>query len=608
MNTMPISWTGRLSCRRWQAFTTRYSTPLVASSMISFMCSGAAFGAGGVRAGAAPEAPRAAVPFYAVDFVATAAFGNDMNDAGDVTGTGYIDNGCGSDCLPPLETLVWRGDARTVLPPHPTLSPITVTAINDDAWVSGTAGFPNTTTHAVLWRPDGESYAILDLGTLPGTIASEAIGLDNLGRVIGSSRNLSLPPGGAPFVWTEAGGMVDLAALGFPNEDPLAISPGGTVTTADNWYRLGLPGSVVPLPPAPDSFRLGTYPADINDAGEQARFLVSTQAENLVYLFRLHDDATWQQLSPSGTGHLATYGVGSITETSDVSGTVVGTAVVAYGPDGTAQPLANLLSPAYVAGDSGAIVEGGPINAQGQILARVILGRSARLVRLVPAEPCTAGCIRVTSLEMTGVFVPEPGMPGQCTPDAHNDVTAEVSVSDENGDALAGVFVQGRFLDDYWTDHPVSGTTDAQGIVTFADTGPACVGAVAFLVDEATAAARTLDRTSGILVNDVIPTQVPPDADGDGVRDRRDNCTAVANADQRDTDDDGIGNACDADLTNDCAVNFADLGELEAVFFTSDPDADFNGDGAVNFADLAIMKAGFFLPPGPSGVPNLCGP
>src|SRR4030095_5383925 len=197
---------------------------------------------------------------------------------GDVTGTGYIDNGCGSDCLPPLETLVWRGDVRIVLPPHPTLSPITVTAINGDAWVSGTAGFPGTTTHAVLWRPDGEAYTILDLGTLAGTIASQAIGLDDLGRVVGSSRNLSLPPGGAPFVWTEADGMVDLAAQGFPNEDPLAISPGGTGTTADNLYRLAFRGGVVPRPPAPASSMLGTSPADINDAGEQARFLVSTQA------------------------------------------------------------------------------------------------------------------------------------------------------------------------------------------------------------------------------------------------------------------------------------------------------------------------------------------
>ena len=232
---------------------------------------------------------------------------------------------------------------------------------------------------------------------------------------------------------------------------------------------------------------------------------MSTQAEQLVYLFRLHAGGAWQQLSPSGTGSLATYGVGSITATSDVSATVLSTAVVAYGPNGTAQPLAALLSPAYASGDSGDVVEGGPINAEGWVLARVILGRSARLVRLVPAEPCTNACIRVTNLEMTGVFVPEPGHPGQCTPDAYNEVTAELTVRDENGAGVPGVLVNGRFLDDYWTDHRVSGTTDAEGILTLTDIGPACVGAVAFLVDDATVDGRTFDRTSGILVNDVIP-------------------------------------------------------------------------------------------------------
>lgn len=100
----------------------------------------------------------------------------------------------------------------------------------------------------------------------------------------------------------------------------------------------------------------------------------------------------------------------------------------------------------------------------------------------------------------------------------------------------------------------------------------------------------------------------PADADGDGVPQANDNCTSIANADQRDTDSDGIGNACDADLDNNCQVNFNDLALLKAVFFTSDANADVNGDGTVNFADLRIMQQGFFQPPGPSGVPNACSP
>jgi hypothetical protein len=101
-------------------------------------------------------------------------------------------------------------------------------------------------------------------------------------------------------------------------------------------------------------------------------------------------------------------------------------------------------------------------------------------------------------------------------------------------------------------------------------------------------------------------TNVAADADGDGLSDSADNCIEAANANQRDTDGDGIGNICDPDLNDDCIVNTLDLGRLKSVFFTGDADADFNGDGSVNFSDLGILQGLFFQPPGPSGVPNDC--
>ncbi|MEL7238556.1 MAG: thrombospondin type 3 repeat-containing protein, partial [Planctomycetota bacterium] len=93
-----------------------------------------------------------------------------------------------------------------------------------------------------------------------------------------------------------------------------------------------------------------------------------------------------------------------------------------------------------------------------------------------------------------------------------------------------------------------------------------------------------------------------PDSDADGIVDESDNCTLISNPDQRDSNGDGFGNACDADLNNDGVVNVLDLGELRLVFFGDDADADFNGDGVVNIIDLGVLRAGFFLPPGPSGL------
>jgi hypothetical protein len=108
---------------------------------------------------------------------------------------------------------------------------------------------------------------------------------------------------------------------------------------------------------------------------------------------------------------------------------------------------------------------------------------------------------------MQGKFVQDPADPDHCSPDnnAFNRVRTRVRVTDEAGVPLSGVLVSGRFLDDYWTDHPVSATTNALGIVSFRITGPCGVGAVAFLVDSATRGAQTLDKTSGVLSSSVIP-------------------------------------------------------------------------------------------------------
>ena len=91
------------------------------------------------------------------------------------------------------------------------------------------------------------------------------------------------------------------------------------------------------------------------------------------------------------------------------------------------------------------------------------------------------------------------------------------------------------------------------------------------------------------------------DADSDLIPDINDNCLNEDNTDQRDSNGDGFGNLCDADLNNDGVINVIDLGLLRTRFFTNDADADFNGDGVVNVIDLGILRTSFFGAPGPSG-------
>ena len=431
---------------------------------------------------------------YVVGFVATAADGIDMNEAGNVIGTSRLDNGCGSTCLPPLDTVVWKSGTRIVLPPVPGLTGITVTSINAQGWVAGFAGFPSTTTHAVVWKPVGNTYVAIDLGTLPDTTISSAVGIDDLGRVVGWSTTNNFPPTGSPFMWTEAGGMVDLSAQGFPDEQPLAVSPGGTVATVESWYRLGDPASIVAMPPAPPGFDIGSEPTAINTAGDQARFLISTGAGRLRYLFRFNHEGTWQQISFVGNGSVI-YGVGSITEARDITATVVGDGQVAYGPDGFAESLTPLVSPAYGGGD---VTVGGPINANGQILAKMTIGQSQRLVKLAPGKVCTANCTRVNGLQMMGKG------PEFCD-QGNVQAKAQLIVKDETGAPLPDVRITGHFLDDYWLDRIVAGQTNSSGQIVFKHQGPACVGAIAFLVTDAAKPSRAFDRTKGILTKYVIP-------------------------------------------------------------------------------------------------------
>ncbi|MEM7082511.1 MAG: DUF4215 domain-containing protein [Pseudomonadota bacterium] len=98
----------------------------------------------------------------------------------------------------------------------------------------------------------------------------------------------------------------------------------------------------------------------------------------------------------------------------------------------------------------------------------------------------------------------------------------------------------------------------------------------------------------------------PVDTDGDGVFDSTDNCTNVSNPGQEDTNGDGIGNRCDADINNDCIVNFVDISQFGPKFNSADgdpaydPDFDIDSSGAINFVDYITYTSNFGMAPGPS--------
>jgi hypothetical protein len=118
------------------------------------------------------------------------------------------------------------------------------------------------------------------------------------------------------------------------------------------------------------------------------------------------------------------------------------------------------------------------------------------------------------------------------------------------------------------------------------------------------AARRSGERAGSFAVRG--PGGIP--AEPDGACDASDDCLVDANPGQRDTDQDGYGNACDADYNGDGGVGVPDYLVFGPAFGRSsgdpgfDPDLDANGDGAIGMPEFLLLGRSFGRAPGPSAL------
>jgi len=113
------------------------------------------------------------------------------------------------------------------------------------------------------------------------------------------------------------------------------------------------------------------------------------------------------------------------------------------------------------------------------------------------------------------------------------------------------------------------------------------------------------------LTHSLASTSSAQDQDADSILDADDNCVLVPNRNQIDSDNpqDGFGNACDADLTNDGVMGGDDfsihrgcalLGALQQPF---DSRCDTNANGIFDNIDRVRFRRSWRREaPGPSGI------
>ncbi len=98
------------------------------------------------------------------------------------------------------------------------------------------------------------------------------------------------------------------------------------------------------------------------------------------------------------------------------------------------------------------------------------------------------------------------------------------------------------------------------------------------------------------------------DQDSDGIIDGQDNCLAVANPSQLDTNRDGFGNLCDTDYDDNGVSGTTDYGIFKNAYGSTagtpayNPNVDSDGNGAIGTSDYGIFRANYGRAPGPSGL------
>jgi len=311
-----------------------------------------------ILAGLAPAAParaQEAPPSFQLQYLGPGT-PVAINNNGVVVGR--LTNGSGN--YQPLVSA--NGAPWAALPAPAGAMSVFPTDVNDNGVIVGVSFSPQWNPVAVRWTPAGGGYTLEELPRLPGDASSYATGINNLGQVVGARRALGYVPTGQGWLYSEQGGVVDLAAQYGWWSYPTELNDVGQVIGGAERLDLNT-GAVEWIGNGPTNYN-AVAAADINNSGMMAGAAsLRSSSLNIVSVFRYEGAAGWQYIDGTSRYTVAS----SINGRGDVGYGELGTGLYLNGLGKFA--LNNLLDPAVVSAGWSITGSGALVNDQRQVAA-----------------------------------------------------------------------------------------------------------------------------------------------------------------------------------------------------------------------------------------------
>ena len=190
------------------------------------------------------------------------------------------------------------------MPKSPRASRAGTTIATASPWAScgvivGVSFSPQWNPIAVRWTPSGSGYSVEELPRLPGPTSSSpyALGINNLGQIVGVRRALGYAPTGQGWLYSEQQGLVDIAARYNWWSYPTKLNDVGQVIGGAELCIYT--GTVRWIGDGPSNYN-AVGAVDINNNGMMAgsASLRSTSL-NIVSVFRYEGAAGWRFIAGS---------------------------------------------------------------------------------------------------------------------------------------------------------------------------------------------------------------------------------------------------------------------------------------------------------------------